>query len=83
LYETDAQGNVITTRTYTVSSEEETTAESIVSRVTHAVAENPQFVVAPSGLIALGGLLGFMMNKKHKDSLRFDEDEADENDITE
>ena len=29
-------------------------------------------------LIALGGLIGFMMNKKHKDSLRLEEEENEE-----
>lgn len=78
IYETDANGNVITTKTYTVTEEaEENEGISFLQQVTQTVAENPEIVAAPSGLLALGGLLGFMMNKKHKDSLRL-EDEADE-----
>ncbi len=79
IYETDANGNVITTKTYTVSTEEEEEkSESFIQQVTQTVAENPEIVAAPSGLLALGGLLGFMMNKKHKDSLRFGDESEDE-----
>ena len=78
MYETDADGNIITTKTYTVTTEEaENENGGFIQQVTQTVAENPEIVAAPTGLIALGGLLGFMMNKKHKDSLRFD-DEAEE-----
>ncbi|MBQ3137277.1 MAG: hypothetical protein IJB74_07340 [Clostridia bacterium] len=78
MYETDADGNIITTKTYTVTTEEAATENSsFLRQVTQTVAENPEIVAAPTGLIALGGLIGFMMNKKHKDSLIFD-DEAEE-----
>lgn len=79
MYETDANGNVITTKTYTVSDEEETEEdEGFLKQVTQTVAENPEIVAAPTSLIALGGLIGFMMNKKHKDSLRLEEEENEE-----
>ena len=70
MYETDADGNIITTKTYTVTTEaEENDAEGFLQQVTQTVAENPEIVAAPTSLIALGGFIGFMMNKKHKDSL--------------
>ncbi len=79
MYETDANGNVITTKTYTVTTEEsEENNESFLQQVTQTVAENPEIVAAPSGLLALGGLIGFMMNKKHKDSLRFEDENEEE-----
>ncbi len=78
VYETDANGNIVTTKTYTVTEEaEENENEGFLQQVTQTVAENPEIIAAPTSLIALGGLIGFMMNKKHKDSLRL-EDESDE-----
>ncbi len=80
VYETDAFGNVVTTKTYTVTTEgAENEGGSFLQQVTQTVAENPEIVAAPTSLIALGGLIGFMMNKKHKDSLRLEgEDENEE-----
>lgn len=80
VYETDAFGNVVTTKTYTVTTEgTENEGGSFLQQVTQTVAENPEIVAAPTSLIALGGLIGFMMNKKHKDSLRLEgEDENEE-----
>lgn len=78
IYETDAFGNVVTTKTYTVTTEAaENNNGSFIQQVTQTVAENPEIIAAPSSLLALGGLIGFMMNKKHKDSLRL-EDEIEE-----
>ncbi len=83
MYETDANGNIITTKTYTLTTEEaENEGGNFLQQVTQTVAENPEIVAAPTGLIALGGLIGFMMNKKHKDSLRL-EDETEEETETE
>lgn len=79
VYETDAYGNVVTTKVYTTVQETTTEAESnVVQIVTQAVAENPEIVAAPTGLIALGGLVGFMMNKKHRSTDLFAEDEEGE-----
>ncbi|MBR5437306.1 MAG: hypothetical protein IKV21_00160 [Clostridia bacterium] len=79
IYETDANGNVITTKTYTVSADEESTQDvGFLQQVTQTVAENPEIVAAPTSLLALGGLLGFMMNKRHKDTLRLDDESEDE-----
>ena len=78
IYETDANGNVITTKTYSVTTEEnEEDGEGFLQQVTQTVAENPEIVAAPTSLIALGGLIGFMMNKKHKDSLRLDSEDEE------
>ncbi len=79
IYETDANGNVITTKTYTVTTEKAENEEgSFLQQVTQTVTENPEIVVAPTSLIALGGLVGFMMNKKHKDSLTLEVEEETE-----
>ncbi len=83
VYATDANGNVITTKTYTVTTEEADNEDgNFLKQVTQTVAENPEIVAAPTSLLALGGLIGFMMNKKHKDSLRL-EDESEENETEE
>ncbi len=79
VYATDANGNVITTKTYTATEEEANGSDvNFFQQVTQTVAENPEIVAAPTSLIALGGLIGFMMNKKHKDSLRFDDETEEE-----
>lgn len=78
MYETDANGNIITTKTYTANEEANENDEGLLQKVTQTVAENPEIVAAPTSLIALGGLIGFMMNKKHKDSLRLEEEENEE-----
>lgn len=78
MYETDANGNIITTKTYTANEEANESNEGLLQKVTQTVAENPEIVAAPTSLIALGGLIGFMMNKKHKDSLRLEEENEEE-----
>ncbi len=74
VYETDANGNVITTKVYTTSEDTQEEEPNVVQKVTQAVAENPEIVAAPTGLIALGGLVGFMMNKKHRGAELFAEE---------
>ncbi len=74
VYETDANGNVITTKVYTTSEGTQEEEPNVVQKVTQAVAENPEIVAAPTGLIALGGLVGFMMNKKHRGAELFAEE---------
>ncbi len=83
MYETDANGNIVTTKTYTVTEEAEGDDGSFLQQVTQTVAENPEIVAAPTSLIALGGLIGFMMNKKHKDSLRLEDDSEEDESETE
>lgn len=81
VYETDANGNIITTKVYTTAQQDKPEEETnVVQMVTQAVTENPEIVAAPTGLIALGGLVGFMMNKKHRETELFrEEEEEDEN----
>ena len=76
VYSTDAFGNIITTQGFDY---EQTTTEkqSVIEKTVETVKENPEIVVAPSGLIAVGALAGYLMTKKHRDSEAY-LDEEDE-----
>ena len=67
VYSTDAFGNIVTTQGLDY---EQTTIEkqSIIDKTVETVKENPEVVVAPTGLIAVGALAGYLMTKKHRDS---------------
>ena len=77
VYETDAFGNIVTTQGLDF---EQTTTEkqSIIDKTVETVKENPEVVVAPTGLIAVGALAGYLMTKKHRDSDSYLKDEDDE-----
>ena len=59
---------------------EESHAASLVVRTGQAIMEHPQIVAAPTGIIALGGLLGYFFSRKHKgaDPLEQPDDETQE-----
>lgn len=80
VYATDADGNIITTSSIFTGDEAETTQEnqSIISAAAEAVKENPEIVVAPTGIITLGSLAGYFLSKKHRDVLPLDEEEEDD-----
>lgn len=77
VYATDANGNIVTTAGFTYN--EKTTEKSIISKTVDAVKENPEVVVAPTGVIAVGAFMGYLMSKKHRDSEEYVE-ETDEKD---
>ena len=52
----------------TTTAAEESHAPSLVVRTGQAIMEHPQIVAAPTGIIALGGLLGYFFSRKHKGS---------------
>lgn len=76
VYATDANGNIVTTSSFTYS--EKTTEKSIITKTVEAVKENPEVVVAPTGVIAVGAFMGYLMTKKHRDAEEYVE-EKDEN----
>ena len=47
---------------------EESHASSLVVRTGQAIMEHPQIVAAPTGIVALGGLLGYFFSRKRKES---------------
>ena len=75
-YETDEFGNIITTTAFNY---EETTEkeESFITKTVETVKEKPEIIAAPTGLIAVGAFAGYLMNKKHRDSESYSEDEED------
>ncbi len=85
-YETDANGNIITTKgaSFAGVEDDDNGGDSIIAKATTAVKENPEIVAAPTGIIALGALAGYLMTKKHRDSemlmevVEEDEEETEE-----
>lgn len=79
VYATDVFGNVITTEGFDYT-QTTTEKQSIIDKTVETVKENPEVVVAPTGLIAVGALAGYIMTKKHRDSevYRDEEDEYTE-----
>ena len=47
---------------------------SVIARSVAAIKENPQIIAAPTGILALGGLVGYFWNKKRKDALVTEEE---------
>ncbi len=62
---------------------DESHAPSLVVRTGQAIMEHPQIVAAPTGIIALGGLLGYFFSRKRKnvDPLEQEEDEIEDIDL--
>ncbi len=76
-YETDAFGNIITTSSI-FTEEESTTQQSFVEKAAETVKENPEIVAAPTGIITLGSLAGYLLSKKHRDTALPEEAEEEE-----
>ncbi len=69
VYVTNENGEIVTTTAFTyenVTEEEEDS--NIVQKAIEVVEENPEVVVAPTGLVTVGALVGYFMNKKHRDT---------------
>lgn len=79
VYATDAFGNIVTTSSILNGEEETTQEQTVIERAAETVKENPEIVVAPTGVIAVGSLAGYFLSKKHRDALPSDEEaEQDE-----
>ncbi len=69
VYETDANGNVITTKSLTSeNSNAEKLQQSILQRATEAVKEQPEIVAAPTTVLAISAFAGYLLTKKHRDA---------------
>lgn len=77
VYATDADGNIITT---TILSSEggETGEQSVITRVTETVKESPEIVAVPSSLLAAFSVVGYLMNRKHRDADAYAQKDKDE-----
>ena len=82
MYETDVFGNVVTTQGFDYT-ETTTEKQSIITKTVDTVKENPEIVAAPTGLIAVGAFAGYLMNKKHRDSEAYIEEDSEDNETTE
>ena len=67
-YATDADGNILTTKGPSFVGVEDEKDDSIIEKATTVVKENPEIVAAPTSVIAIGALAGYLMMKKHRDS---------------
>ena len=56
---------------------------SLGNRAWTVIKENPEIAAAPTGIIALGGLAGYVWNKKRKEEQSHSHDDDDETDVTE
>ncbi|MBR3551764.1 MAG: hypothetical protein IKN72_00060 [Clostridia bacterium] len=52
--------------------------DSAIARATTVIKENPEILAAPTGILAFGGLVGYLWNKKRKDALNAAEKPADD-----
>lgn len=69
VYVTNENGEIVTTTAFTYENvTEENQNTNIVQKAIEVVEENPEVVVAPTGLVTVGALVGYFMNKKHRDS---------------
>jgi hypothetical protein len=77
-YETDENGNIITTTAFDYD-QNTTEKQNIIDKTVETVKEKPEIIAAPTGLIAVGAFAGYLMSKKHRDSEAYLESEnADE-----
>ena len=76
VYETDEFGNIITTTAFDYE-QSTTKEESIIAKTVETVKEKPEIIAAPTGLIAVGAFAGYLMNKKHRDSEAYSEDQEE------
>ncbi len=78
-YATDADGNILTTKGASfIGVEDEDEGNSFVEKATTVVKENPEIVAAPTSIIAIGALAGYLMTRKHRNSEMYLSEAEDE-----
>lgn len=78
VYATDENGNIVTTASITGSENGEQDEATVIEKAAETVKENPEIVVAPTGIITLGSLAGYFLSKRHRDTLPAEEEEESE-----
>lgn len=73
--ETYAQNEISVTSSYLADKDNNTT---VASRAAEVIKENPEIVVAPTSIAAVGGLAGYLFFKKRKPTEFLDIDESEE-----
>lgn len=74
VYATDENGNIITTTAFDYD-QYTTQQQSFITKTVETVKENPEIVAAPTGVIAVGAFMGYLMSKKHRDAKEYTEAE--------
>lgn len=82
VYETDENGNIVTTTSFDYE-QYTTEKQNIIEKTVETVKEKPEIVVAPTGLIAIGSFAGYLLTKKHRDSEVYLEGENENTEDTE
>lgn len=77
VYATDAEGNIVTTSSILGYGSEQQD-EGFIQTVTDTVKENPEIVIAPTSLLALGSLAGVFFRRKQRNSVLDSEDSEEE-----
>ncbi len=78
VYATDENGNIVTTASITGSDDTQQDDATVFEKAAETVKENPEIVVAPTGIITLGSLAGYFLSKRHRDTLPAEEEEESE-----
>lgn len=78
VYATDENGNIVTKATISGTTQPEQSDENVFEKAAETVKENPEIVVAPTGIITLGSLAGYFLSKRHRDTLPEDIEEETE-----
>ncbi len=78
VYATDADGNIVTSYSIPTVDDDGGEETNIIETAVQTVRENPEILVAPTGIVAVGSLAGFFFSRKHRDSVIDEENEAEE-----
>ncbi len=78
MYVTDADGNIVTTKSL-FDGEDDGTEENFIEKAVQTVKESPEVVAVPSSLLAAFGFVGYFTTKKHRDSNAMEMSEEEEN----
>ncbi len=77
-YRVDADGNIVTSYSIPTADDDGGEETNIIETAVQTVRENPEILVAPTGIVAVGSLAGFFFSRKHRDSVIDEENEAEE-----
>lgn len=78
VYATDADGNIVTSYSIPASDDDSEEETNIIENAVQTVKENPEILVAPTGVVAIGSLAGFFFSKRRHGSVMDDENDTEE-----
>lgn len=77
VYATDADGNIVTAYSIPTGDDEAEADENIIEAAVRTIKEKPEILVAPTGIVAIGSVAGFLFSRKHRDVI-IDEESSEE-----